>query len=73
MAKETAKKISVSFRLNNGTDSEGAIKTIGLNLGTLSVANYDDAKMLAIKELLAPCLSKTIYSTEKTTVSVVTA
>lgn len=75
MATNTVKKISVSFRLNNGTDSDGNVKTVGLSLGNLTqdTTKYDDDKVLAIKALLEPCLEKSIYSTEKSVVTVLSA
>lgn len=75
MATNATKKISVSLRLNNGEDSEGNVKTLGVSLGKLTAnpSDYDDDKMLAVKNLIAPCLEKAVYATEKSIVSVVSA
>ena len=73
MAAETLKKVSVNLKLENGTDAEGNIKLVSQPLGTLGKDSFDADKALAIVRLLAPCLSKTINSTEKVTISTISA
>ncbi len=63
------KKTAVSLKLNNGTDSEGKIKTVNLNLGTLKIADFTSEtaqKAQNIITALKPCLSKAVVSVEKT-------
>ena len=69
----TGKKTSVSMKLNNGTDSEGNVKLVTVNLGNMSEENFDDDKALAVVTALAPCLSKTVSSIEKVEVSTLSA
>ncbi len=73
MAVSTLKKVSVSVKLNNGTDSKGHVKTVSISLGNMSETNYDDDKALAVVSTLSPCLSKTIVSVEKSEISTLTA
>ncbi|MBQ9388579.1 MAG: hypothetical protein IJR27_03890 [Synergistaceae bacterium] len=73
MAIATVKKVSVSVRLDNGTDSQGNVKTVNIQLGNMSETNFDDDKALAVVSVLGPCLSKTVVSVEKTEVSTLTA
>lgn len=73
MATVTTKKISFNIKLNNGTDAEGNVKTVTLQLGKLSIAGYNDDKALALANLLQPCLDKSIHATEKVVVSTVTS
>ncbi len=73
MANVTLTKVSVRLKLENGTDAEGNMKYVNLSLGSLSKDNFDADKALAVKALLAPCLSKTVGSVEMTQVSEITA
>ena len=69
----TSKKTSVSMKLNNGTDSEGKIKQIGLNLGNLKATDFtseDAQRAQNIINALTQCLSKALLSVEKTHVDV---
>lgn len=58
---ETPTKEAIQIKLNDGS-SGGVIKTVNVNLGSLSVSGYDSQKVMNIIEYLAPCLSKTVYS-----------
>ena len=73
MANTTLKKVSVRLKLENGTDADGNMKYVNLSLGSLSKDNFDADKALAVKAVLAPCLSKTVGSVEMTQVSEITA
>ncbi len=73
MANTTLKKVSVKLKLENGTDDAGNMKYVSLSLGSLSKDNFDADKALAVKAVLAPCLSKTVGSVEMTQVSEITA
>lgn len=73
MAIETIKKISVAVRLDNGTDSQGNVKTVNISLGNMSETNFDSDKALAVVSALGPCLSKTVVSVEKTEIDTLTA
>lgn len=63
MATNTIVKNVCQLRLNNGTDSQGNVKTVGINLGQLSPTGWDDDKALAIADKLEDCLTKTIVET----------
>lgn len=58
----TREKVQFKINLDNGTTATGDVKTVSVNLGTLSTTNYDVDKAIAIANLLEPCLTKTIYS-----------
>lgn len=73
MAISTVKKISVAARLDNGTDSQGNVKTVNVSIGNMSETNFDDDKALAVVSALGPCLSKTVVSVEKTEIDTLTA
>lgn len=67
MATATIKKRTVQLALNNGTDSQGNIKTVNTTLGsTITTGNgYTDDKALAIANLIAPCLAKSLHETRR--------
>lgn len=69
MAYTMLNQISVYLELYNGTDSNGNTKTVKVSLGNLSETNYNDNKVLAVVNALAPCLSKNVYAIKKVTVS----
>lgn len=73
MANTALKKVSVRLKLENGTDDYGNPKYVNLSLGSLSRDNFDADKALAVKAVLAPCLSKTVGIVEMTQVSEITA
>ena len=73
MAVATLKKVSVSVKLDDGTDSQGNSKYVGVSLGDLSENNYDADKILAIVDNLEPCLNKSVARVEETKVNVITA
>lgn len=72
-ATETLQKISVTIKVNAGTDSEGNIKTGRINLPNISETGYDADDALAVVSALAPCLSKTIIGVEQTKVATLSA
>ena len=61
----TLEKAVVKMLLNNGTDASGNVKTVSVNLGSLSPTGYDDTKAMAVVTAVAACLSKTLYSVQK--------
>lgn len=63
------KKVSVALKLNNGTTSTGAIKTVSVNLGNLNKTAFDAQKTLNIVNALYTCLERSIYGIEKTEVT----
>ena len=73
MANSVLQKVSVSVKLNNGTDAQGNTKTVGISLGSLNKDSFDADKALAIVSALGPCLDKSVESVEKTEVSTITA
>lgn len=73
MAVVTLKKVTVNLVLNNGTDSQGHVKTVNSSLGNLSETNYDDDKALAVVSALQPCMSKTLVSVQRNDINNLTA
>lgn len=69
----TPKTRKVTMKLNNGTDSQGNIKTVNLNLGSLDVGAWNADKAMAIMDALSPCLSKTIHQRVTTEENIMTA
>lgn len=67
-ATTTTTKISVNVMLNNGNN-----KTLSISLGSLNKDAFDADKVMAIVDLLEPCLEKTINSVEKVEVSTLTS
>ena len=64
-----SKKISVAMKLNNGTTTTGAAKTVSVNLGSLNKSAFDANKVINIVNALCPCFDRTLHSLEKTEVS----
>lgn len=64
MAVNTIDSIAVVAVINNGT-YDGKVKTANVNLGKMSVTNYDDDKALAVVESLESCLAKELYLIRK--------
>lgn len=58
---ETMIKNQCNMKLNNGTDTQGNVKTVNQSLGTLSDSGWDATKAMDIIEALSPCLSKSVY------------
>lgn len=73
MATTTLKKVSVSIRLDDGTDSQGNPKTVSVSLGSLNKNTFNADKALTIVGALEPCLNKSVSSIEKTEVSSLSA
>lgn len=71
----TPTKNVVYMVLNNGSDPQtGQITTVKQTLGTLTdvMADYDDAKAMAVMEALSPCLTKSLYSAQRVTTNTLT-
>ena len=64
------KRVAVSLKLNNGTSTTGSIKTVSVNLGSLNKSAVDAQKAINIVNALSSCLERSVYSTEKTEVSI---
>lgn len=58
----TTEKVQVRVNLDNGTDSQGNVKIVGVSLPKLSVSGYTADKAMAIVNALDPMLVKTVYS-----------
>ena len=72
MATVTTQKISVNLVLMNpGQEDDGS--RFRISLGQINKDAFDPDKVLAIKNLLAPCLTKVIDHVEKTEVSIIEA
>lgn len=72
---DTLKSLTVRFNLNNGTDADGNVKTVSISAGaTILPEKYNendgDTKVLNIADALAPCLTKAVFNTQKTTVAI---
>ncbi|MBQ7592727.1 MAG: hypothetical protein IJU48_00060 [Synergistaceae bacterium] len=65
----TVNKISVSIKLNNGLDTQGNVKTVGISLGSLSTSGYNADKVMAVVALLEECLAKEIVQVDRTEVA----
>lgn len=73
MAVETRKKVACNVVLENGTDSEGNLKTVNLSLGALSKDSWNADKALAIVQALGPCLNKTINNVQEVMTNTISA
>jgi len=79
MATTSLKKVTARVKLENGSDAEGNMKYVNQSLGDLSESYFSTnpteaaAKLLAIKNTLAPCLSKAIGSLETVETSEISA
>lgn len=64
-------KVAIKMNLNNGRDSEGRVKTVAVNLGSINAAVYGQnlaisrQHVMALTDALTPCLSKGIYSVQE--------
>ena len=65
----TLEKVAVSLKLNNGTTATGKLKTVSLSLGKLNKAAFNADKVMAIVNLLSPCLAKNVEQVVKTETS----
>lgn len=63
------KSFSVVMKLNNGTTTTGAVKTLSVNLGSLNKTAFDANKVLNVVNALAPCFFRMLYIVEKIEVS----
>lgn len=63
---QTPSKVNVSLKLNNGTTTTGAVKTVSVSLGTLKAnpSDIDNEKVMNIVNLLAECLDKSVVRTD---------
>lgn len=69
----TPKSRKATIKLANGTDSSGNVKTVNLNLGSLSVATWNADKAMAIINAIVPCLTKTLHQSTTTEENIMTA
>lgn len=66
----TLNKVSVSLKLNNGTNpTTGALLTKSISLSSLNKTAFNADKVMAIVTALTPCLDKAIVSVNKTEAS----
>lgn len=68
----TLEKVQVKMMLNNGTDSQGNVKMVGVNLGSLNASTYDADKALAITDKIEDILTKTIVKVYEIRTSAIT-
>ena len=59
---------SAAMLLNDGTTASGAIKTVKVNIGTLSsrAADWNAQKALNIINAVSSCLERSVYSSTRT-------
>lgn len=62
--------VTVNMKLNNGTDSQGQVKTLNQSIGKLNIDRYDDQKAMNIVNLAEPCLAKPVYEVRKVATSI---
>ena len=65
----TVTKDVVTMKLQNGTTTTGALKTVSVSLGSLNKDAYDADKVMSIVGLLAQMFAKSLYLVQKTEVS----
>ena len=73
MATVTSTNLRVNVKLDNGTTSSGATKTVSIPLGILDKDAFNADKVIAIVGLLSSVLSKGITMVEKVETSVISA
>ena len=61
--------MAASLKLNNGTTASGATKLVSLSLGKLDKDAWNASKVLALKDLIAPCLALEVEDCVKTETS----
>lgn len=64
MATTTVTNVQSYMLLNNGTDTQGNVKTVRQSIGSIDKDNWDADKALAIVDKLENCLSKGVYKTQ---------
>ncbi len=69
---ETTEKEQCTMLLNNGRDEHGNVKTVRVNLGSLSREGWDAAKAVAVTNALSSCFSKTLYEVNHIRTSTIT-
>jgi len=58
---ESATAQKLSAKLNDGTTTSGAVKTVAVNMGTLAVNGWDAAKAGAIIDAYGAIADKALY------------
>ena len=71
MVVATPEKMKVYLKLRNGYSADGSVNTISINMGSMSLSNFDVNKAFAIAALLEPCLDRAIYRIEKVETSTI--
>ena len=64
---ETLSSVKCVCKLEDGETASGSIRTVNVNLGTLSPSSWDADKAMRIAGALTNVFSKTIYSVVKST------
>lgn len=68
---ETMYKNTCRMALNDGTDSEGNVKSVNVSLGTMSDSGWDASKAYAIADAIESCLTKTVLRLEHVQTNIV--
>lgn len=61
---ETLKKLSTVIKLENGSTSSGAVKTVNVSIGTLDKSSYDVNKIFNIVSALEAVFDKEISTVQ---------
>lgn len=68
---ETVTKNSIQVKLNNGSTATGGVSTVNAGFPTLNTdtSTYDSQKVMNVVSALAPCLTKSVYAVQHTTIA----
>jgi len=68
---ESVTKNSIQVKLNNGSTATGQISTVNAGFPTLNTdtSTYDAQKVMNVVNALVPCLTKSVYAVQHTTVA----
>ena len=64
-------KFFVNVKLNAGINSNGTVKTQSVGMGNLNHSTATPDKILAVVDLMSPCLVNEVYSVEQTEVKTI--
>ena len=55
-----------TLKLDDGTTSSGAVKTVNVSMGTMAKDGYDADKWIAVVKKMSPVLNKSVWRIVKT-------
>ena len=71
-ARTVTEKIAVNLLLNNGTTSDGQVRTVPLSIVKINKDTFDADKALTVAGLIEDCLTKSVYEVQKVETSEIT-